>query len=257
MGQIVNLRSKTNRDPQIEKIRLDVADLIQALLYDKESELGRPVSKRELLPIDVCRLAFLQGLRVEKVEELGGVLIGNPWADRDVKVPGLFNCSTRTITVAEKEPLEQQRFTIGHELGHALYHSGPVHLRERAARAASSSDATLSTNEGRHKAEEREANVFAAEVLMPAELVGEAMTERFGGRIDGTVPHDELAYFLSIATRQKISAGRLSQMPQVERAKLFAVADNVRGRFFEPLTRLFGVSAEAMAIRLLELDLVS
>jgi hypothetical protein len=146
MGQIVNFRSKTNRDPQIEKIRLDVADLIQALLYDKESELGRPVSKRELLPIDVCRLAFLQGLRVEKVEELGGVLIGNPWADRDVKVPGLFNCSTRTITVAEKEPLEQQRFTIGHES-----RTRPVSLRSRTSSRAGGQSSLIVRCDAEHE----------------------------------------------------------------------------------------------------------
>jgi hypothetical protein len=46
-------------------------------------------------------------------------------------------------------------------------------------------------------------------------------------------------------------------MPQGERARLFAEAGSFRGGLFESLARSFAVSAEAMAIRLLELDLVS
>lgn len=82
------------------------------------------------------------------------------------------------------------------------------------------------------------------------------MIKRFGSRIDTTIASEELAYFLSGATRRKIEAEFLSKLPQLERAMLFAQADNFYGRLFKSLSSLFAVSPQAMGIRLLELGLI-
>ena len=227
------------------------------LVLLKEDELGGTVPKSALLPIDLEKLVLSLGARIIRVEELGGVRLSNPWAERDTKVPGLFDRFSRTIIVGGKEPLVQQRFTVAHEIGHLLFHSKPVQLRERAARGNLSPSAKPSIDQVNTKAEEREAEIFAAELLMPAEQTEEAMVQRFGGPIDGTLPHDDLAYFLSLATRQRLEPRWLARMPQKDRARLFAQADNFRGTYFEPLTIAFNVSEEAMAIRLLELGLVT
>jgi len=84
----------------------------------------------------------------------------------------------------------------------------------------------------------------------------EATLMRFGARIDGTLPCEELAYFLSNSLRRKIDAFQLARMPQEQRAGIFAEATSFRGRFFTPLTQYFGVSKGAMSIRLLELGLI-
>jgi hypothetical protein len=91
---------------------------------------------------------------------------------------------------------------------------------------------------------------------MPADDTEKAMTARFGSRIDGTIPCDDLAYFISIAAHQRIEPRQLARMPQLERAILFAKAGSFQGRVFEPLDRYFVVSTQAMAIRLLELGLL-
>jgi hypothetical protein len=105
--------------------------------------------------------------------------------------------------------------------------------------------------------EEREAEVFAAELTMPIELVRDEMLSRFGTAIDGTLPHDDLAYFLSLGIGERLEPKRLAQMPQIERAILFAKVKHFGNQHFDALHRVFDVSADAMGYRLLELDLVS
>jgi Zn-dependent peptidase ImmA (M78 family) len=98
--------------------------------------------------------------------------------------------------------------------------------------------------------------MFAAELLMPAELVREAALQRYGSPIDGTVPREQLAHLLGNGIGENIDSLYLAQMPQEKRAALFAVATSFGFGTFEPLTAQFGVSRQAMAIRLVELDLV-
>jgi len=226
------------------------------LLIIKERELGRHVFANELLPIAVAQLIPELGARVEEVEELGGVRLHNPWAESDTEVPGLLDRRAKLIIVAKKEPLTEQRYTMAHEVAHLLYHADAHHLRERAARVMNR-DAGDDGEFPNHRREEREAEIFAAELLMPPDLTREAMVQRFGAPIDGTLPRDELAYHLSNAIGRKLDAFQLARMPQESRAALFAEATSFVGRFFEPLIRQFGVSKQAMAIRLLELGLVS
>ena len=64
----------------------------------------------------------------------------------------------------------RQRFTIAHELGHYLLHRGQtVHLdQQRLAFAINLRNAVSSKGEDQ---DEREANLFAAELLMPAKFL--------------------------------------------------------------------------------------
>ena len=196
------------------------------------------------------------GLRIEEVDHLGETGVENPWRERDIKVAGLFDRQTRTITLASREPHDQKRFTLAHEFAHALYHSGPMQLRKRAARASFGSTGMRPAHSERDS-EEREADVFAAELLMPIELVRAATIQRFGEFADMNVPCDDLAYYLSKATKTRINPEKFAEMPQYNRALLFAELKTFRETPFVPLAKLFGVSSDAMAIRLLELGLVS
>ena len=70
---------------------------------------------------------------------------------------------TAVIGVNRARPLNRRRFTIAHELGHALLHTGEtVHVDvgfEVKLRNSQSSEGV--------SLEEKEANLFAAELLMP------------------------------------------------------------------------------------------
>lgn len=71
------------------------------------------------------------------------------------------------IGVNARDDLLRQRFTIAHELGHLRLHPGrPLHV-DRSVLINS----RMSGERGRGKGEEREANWFAAELLMPERLL--------------------------------------------------------------------------------------
>ncbi|MBI3916123.1 MAG: ImmA/IrrE family metallo-endopeptidase [Betaproteobacteria bacterium] len=114
------------------------------------------------LPIDPTRIAEAYGIEV-KVEDVD---------DEDISGFLLRESKLRkTIIGANARHHEnRQRFTIAHELGHYLLHKGEsVHLDERKPGfMLQLRDANSSTGESIN---EREANLFAAELLMPARLL--------------------------------------------------------------------------------------
>jgi Zn-dependent peptidase ImmA (M78 family) len=106
------------------------------------------------LPVPVGAIAEdLCGLTVEEID--------------DLDVSGMLVPAERRIVTNSAEPLSRRRFTLAHELGHWICQcleglTAPVYCRAEVVGL----DATA-------RAVEREANVFAAELLMPAERVGE------------------------------------------------------------------------------------
>ena len=116
------------------------------------------------IPVPVEAIAEdLLGLRIEESWDLGdcsGLLVP---AERLIVLNAAERAGGRN-----EPPLRRERFTVAHELGHWICHAHerpdaaagllPASARRRAA------DRTL----------EREANVFAAELLMPEQAVREA-----------------------------------------------------------------------------------
>src|SRR5438034_8527921 len=107
-------------------------------------------------PVDVWRVARRLGVRVERAdlgEDCSGVLVRKG--------------SAAVIGVNYAHHPNRQRFTIAHELGHFVLHKGEKYVDKGTAtvqfRNAESSTGT--------QIEEREANQFAAALLMPAEWV--------------------------------------------------------------------------------------
>lgn len=91
-----------------------------------------------------------QGL---EVEDLG---------DPKLRIDGLLfraeGVAWAYVSEDEYNPLPRRRFTAAHELGHAILHGGRIHVDEKID-AANIDDP-----------QEREANQFAAELLMPADV---------------------------------------------------------------------------------------
>lgn len=110
---------------------------------------------------DVAHLAEQMGIEVrfETVDDdLSGFLF------RDVKA------NQAIIGVNKSHHTNRQRFTIAHEIGHYLLHPGePVHVDgTNVAFRLNRRDIDSSTGQDDS---EREANLFAAELLMPARLL--------------------------------------------------------------------------------------
>jgi len=98
------------------------------------------------------------------VESIAEDLLGLHVEEAEIDCSGLLLPAERRVIVSVEEPESRRRFTLAHEVGHWVCqvlegHRAPVYCR--AADVAPTADRTL----------EREANVFAAELLMPEPAV--------------------------------------------------------------------------------------
>lgn len=109
------------------------------------------------------------------VEAIAEDLLGlNVAESESLKVSGMLLPAEREVWLNATESPERRRFTLAHEVGHWVCQV----LEGRGAPVMCRAD-EVGVGEGR--ALEREANVFAAELLMPAELV----QEHFEGSLAG------------------------------------------------------------------------
>lgn len=114
-------------------------------------------------PVDVDGIATNLGIEVvytdPKDDNLSGFLL------HDLKT------GRRVIGVNETHAPTRKRFTVGHEIGHAMLHPvAELHVDRMIFRIKLRNQASTTGTD----LEEREANLFAAELLMPAKLVHEA-----------------------------------------------------------------------------------
>lgn len=122
---------------------------------DHAIELLRDYRERyggEELPVPVDRIA----------EDLLGLALHE--AD-DIEVSGMLIPAERSIwlnATESRRSAARRRFTVGHEVGHWICHSASGSAAKRFCREV---------GVARGKGIEREANTFAAELLMPRQLV--------------------------------------------------------------------------------------
>lgn len=120
---------------------------------------------KQTLPIDVRAIAALNNLTVTAQpleDEVSGMLVVRPE-------------DGGAIGVNETHVLTRQRFTLAHEIGHFVLHRGSNSVFVDAApvfyrKEGTGTDLVVQ--------QEREANRFAAALLMPEELVRERVNAR-------------------------------------------------------------------------------
>ena len=139
------------------------------------------------VPVPVEKIARSLGVRVERAgaeDDLSGFIFRDRASDKVV------------IGINANHHRNRQTFTMAHELGHYLLHDGEgVHVDRRFTVRLRNRASSEGTN-----AEEKEANLFAAELLMPATLL-----ERDLSRIDVVDLHDE-SIIADLAERYGVSS---------------------------------------------------
>lgn len=115
-------------------------------------------------PVDVRGAATDLGFSISNVAEL----------EDDVSGMFVARGDNGVIGVNRKHPRVRQRFTIAHELGHALLHRGRMELFVDTGYGVAFRDSRSSTGEIKM---EREANAFAAALLMPESMVRKEIGE--------------------------------------------------------------------------------
>lgn len=206
----------------------------------------------EFFPLSVKTDEFLKAAPELLVHHVLGVQLEYremSSVDPTVRIAGFLDRDARLIVIATQFRREWQRFTLAHEIGHWMLHTGRSHFRERQVPGADFHDR-------QRPQAEIEADLFAAELLMPQKTLRTAFAARFGDPADEGVSNLELAQNLSMGLRRPIDPDELSVMKPSRRAALIAQAPYFRGVHFKPLADQFDVSSTAMGIQLLEAGLV-
>jgi len=149
--------------------------------------------KRPPVNVEVLAEKYARIVKRPLDTEISGVLV--PSAD-----------GTFVILVNAQHPVVRQRFTVAHELGHLLLHGYTTPHADRSFKFRDS----RATEGG--AIEEIQANQFAAELLMPRELILEAAETRSFGHVAET-PEDEKefdAWVAQLAYRFKVSKQAIS-----------------------------------------------
>jgi Zn-dependent peptidase ImmA (M78 family) len=118
------------------------------------------------------------------VESIAVDLLGLRIVERPLEASGLLYPAERLVVLNADESLVRRRFTLAHELGHWVCQclegaKAPVFCRHQ--------DVSMTTD----RALEREANIFAAELLMPSEAVAslyDAEPQSLGERLGVSAP---------------------------------------------------------------------
>lgn len=208
------------------------------LWKEKAKWLPGANSVREVILAAPEAIAKKLGIRVVRAPSIAG---GD-------EIAGYLDRKDRRIEISVGFPYLSQRFTFGHELGHWALHTGNDYFRDRAISAPGT---------GARPYFELEADVFAAELLMPKKHLIGVFEEIFGEPIDGAIPNRALADGVSAGRERSWNPMELASTSPFDRAMAIGRAGFYRGRHFVPLTEYFKVSQTAMAIRLLETELVA
>jgi Zn-dependent peptidase ImmA (M78 family) len=164
-----------------KQIRIEV----EALLHNHKVTHGA-------VPVEKIVLAMGIDIKKDNVDDnLSGFLV------RDKK-------NKRTIIGANRSHHpNRQRFTIAHELGHFILHEGDaVHLDEdRGAFTVNLRSAESSKGEDD---DEKEANLFAAELLMPAKFLAQDLQ----GKQPDILENDN--FLTKLAEKYKVSIQALT-----------------------------------------------
>jgi Zn-dependent peptidase ImmA (M78 family) len=155
-------------------------------------------------------------------------------------VAGIIDRVQKRVLLSSGLSPVSRRFTAAHELGHAVLHDGLGMHRDRPLDGAQSQRDPI----------ENEADRFAALFLMPEKLVRNIFASMFG---QSPFSLDEDRYFALSP-----SMPRQGWQPRTRRelARVLSSANRYNGTSLRSIADQFGVSTEAMAIRLEQLRLV-
>jgi len=164
-----------------------------------------------------------------------------------VTLAGFLDRDKSLIAVSARLKPEIKRFTAAHEIGHFILHPEITSLREDP-RTDGAIRAPLRT------LKEKEADLFAAELLMPERFFNQVFANLWGDDdIDCGHLDDDQAYYL---TQGKLNAREISKLSRIERAKLVAGEIPMTTADALPMAEIFGVSRTAAGIQLLDLERV-
>ncbi|RJS93555.1 ImmA/IrrE family metallo-endopeptidase [Salinisphaera sp. Q1T1-3] len=200
---------------------------------------GTNLPKDRAEMINAAELLGLIGYRVNREKVLGQFMVGGQRAE----VAGILDRDNEEVHISPMFDPEVCNFTLAHEVGHVLLHEGTGLHRDRALDGTSS--------KLRRVGIEYEADKFASYFLMPEKTLKAKFKKFFGTEL--FVINEVTAFAFQ---RDTVSAFKSQHASIRALARKLASAESYDGKRFNSLAAQFGVSVEAMAIRMEELNLV-
>jgi len=212
-------------------------------LFQRRHELWPvpPTDPLDLIDLQII-ITKLLGVRYSEPEEI-------PSPAGHGRIAGSMDRKKGEIAIAQRLKPEVQRFTAAHEIGHWLLHPANEYFR----------DAPMDGSDrgSERPAVEREADLFAALLLMPDNLVRQNFHRHFGNETLAAASLDEhLVALISHGIEEKtpLKPSALRSTRQI--SKLAAQCLSLWNLGSPSLAKQFKVSPGAMAIRLEEINLV-
>lgn len=233
----------------------EIARNIQNAIWRERHKIWRkdaPNSAEEMVPMKVKDIITrFYALTLEQPDHIPSESGVDSHAAR-LETAGLMDRTNKKIVISLNFPLEQRIFTAAHELGHYELHTGITYHHTRVLRR----DRPQSGPDRSFKRDicELEADLFAAEFLMPRRILEREFVCRFRHPVDHAQVGEELGFHLVNRDNETSHGG-------TDREKLFSLAKSIaRATCFDghfvSLSDRFAVSPTAMAIQLIDLQLV-
>ena len=240
------LLSRIETLPRLTDNHLEqTAKALQNILWEfKDVIWKRPPSEHKEI-LKPKNALMLLGYRVESIN----VAETYDMDGRTMVVAGIIDKPNKTVAVSRALGNQVEKFTTAHELGHALFHQQKVLHRERPLDGPEQKE--------ERPIEERQADKFASYFLMPEKIVRSAFKSLFGK--ENFILDADTTFALTFGKTMKES-----DFKNALRSDPFILARFVadmklpakEGGVPTSLAEIFGVSVEAMAIRLKELGIV-
>lgn len=228
----------------LEEIELAARDL-QARIWRGMSDGQKVIAERSMRNLldSVGPRAAAEALGVAYFEE-EDLRTLFPFRGDRFEPAGVLDRQGNQILVSKAFAVDVMRFTAAHEIGHWVLHRGEVMHRDRPI-------AGLSTTDIQRRPEEREADHFAACLLMPRKLVKAVFEENFGPT---PFEFDEHTAFEFNRKNPQLLLRPSSE--SLDRELALARAETFGGVPINSLVKVFRVSPVSMAIRIKELGLL-
>lgn len=218
----------------------EVAISVQNLMWKYRNTIWKkkkPENPREVLRPNIA-FEKLLNYKVIKRDTLGEYDLSGEL----VEIAGIIDNDKKAVGISKNFTPYIQNFTLAHELGHALLHKQNVLHRDRAL------DGTSATARAPI---ELQADKFASYFLMPKKQVIKLFQELF--QLEKFMLNEDNVFAL---TGESLKTFRAQYRNSREISRFIASAEFLYGAPFKSIAEVFGVSTEAMAIRLEELGLV-
>lgn len=236
INDIIN-RYKSTKSPDIEKCVSELQNLVwknRNLIWKSVPNNPIEILNPELIFKKVLGFMVIDSGRYAVLQEDGS----------NTKVAGVIDQPNKLVAISHNQSSDIKLFTIAHELGHAILHDQKVLHRE-----------TPLNSKGNRKSrnpQEIQADNFASSFLMPKNLVIQAFNEIYSTK------HFKLDENSAFKLGGRTNADIRKECKNLRGlTRLLAKNEFYDNSSHNSLVEIFGVSVEAMAIRLEELELVS